>query len=268
MSEHLKANLIVLEAIEKIIYNLSELYHDAAILSYLENVETTGYKDGIDTPKELQVHFSAIEIYAQAIKEQVILVSSFIGFHDQDLSKNLVLESVDNLVFLRYWTSSHEKWFDNVIAMDNLLMERANLLRNNIIKFLSQVNAELQKSFPFSLQKIDGSKLSLDDLKRNPQASIQHAFMLLETQVRNKIGANSNLFGEALINAAFGNNGSLVFGETPAEQLGVRNFVSGAYATFRNPRMHREVKDNEHEALQLLAMIDLIMIIVEKAKVK
>lgn len=185
MSEPLEANSIVLEAIEKIIYNLSELYHDAAIISYLGDMETTGYKDGIDTPKELQVHFSAIENFAQAIKEQVILVSSFIEFHDQDLSKNLVLESIDNLVFLKYWTSSHKKWFDQVIAMDNLLMDKVNLLRNNIINLLSQVNAELQKSIPISFQKIDGSKLSLDDIRRNPQASVQHAFTLLETQIRN-----------------------------------------------------------------------------------
>ena len=98
MNEHLKANSMVLDAIEKIIYNLSELYHDAAILSYLDNMETSGYKDGIDTPIELQVHYSAIESCAESIKEQVILIASFIVFHDQNLSKNLVLESVDNLV--------------------------------------------------------------------------------------------------------------------------------------------------------------------------
>lgn len=268
MNHYLKTNSAVLETTSKIIYYLSELYHHASILSYLENMESMGYKDGIDIPIELQGHFSFIENYAQQIKEQVVFIASLVEFHDQDLSKNLVLESIETILLLKFWTNSYEEWGEHVIGMDNLLMEKVDLLRNNIIKFLSQVNAELKRVTPISFQKLDSNKISLDDIKRNPQASIQHAFTLLETQVRNKLNANSDLFGEALINAAFGANGSLVFGETPAEQLGVRNFVSGAYATFRNPRMHREVKDNEQEALQLLAMIDLIMVIVEKATVK
>lgn len=256
MNHYVNTNSAVLETISKIIYCLSELYHHASILSYLSDMETNGYKDGVDTPEELQGHFSSIEDFTQKIKEQVVFISGLIEFHDQNLSKNLVLESANAIILLKFWTNSHESWEERVIGMDNLLMEKADLLRNNIINFISQVNAELQKVTPISFQKINSSKISLDDIKRNPQASIQHAFTLLESQVRNKINANSDLFGEALINAAFGNNGSLVFGETPAEQLGVRNFVSGAYATFRNPRMHREVKDNEQEALELLAMID------------
>jgi len=268
MNEYSKVNSMVLEAISKVMYYLSELYHHAAILSYLESMESVGYEDGKDTPEELQGHFTYIENHAQSIKEQVTLIAEFMELHDQNLSKSLVLEAIDDLLFLKYWTNSHEKWMDHVISMDNALMEKADHLRNNIIRFLSQVNTELQKSIPLSFQRLDSSKLSLDDIKRNPQASIQHAFTLLETQVRNKIDANSDLIGEALINAAFGNNGCLIYGETPAEQLGVRNFVSGAYATFRNPRMHRKVEDNEHEALELLAVVDLLMVIVEKARIK
>ena len=268
MNEFSKARSMVLEAISTIIYHLSELYHHAAILSYLEGMEPIGYKDGKDIPEELKGHFSYIENHVQAIKEQVILIADSTDCHDQHLSKNLVLEAIDNLISLKMWTSSHETWADRVIAIDNALMEKADDLRNSIIRFLSQVKIALQGNIPISFQKLESGKLSLDDIRKNPQASIQHAFTLLETQVRNKINANSDLFGEALINAAFGNNGCLTYGETPAEQLGVRNFISGAYATFRNPRMHREIKDNEHEVLQLLAMIDLIMVIVEKATVK
>lgn len=268
MSENLKANAIALDAISRIIYNLSELYHHAGILSYLDAMEPVGYEDGKDSPEELQGHFSYIEEHAQAIKEQVILLADFFEFQDQNLSKNLVLEAIENIVYLKLWTESHEKWINHVIEMDNALMERVDYLRNSIINFIFQIKTRIQVDIPISFQMLDSNKLTLDDIKRNPQAPVQHAFTLLETQIRNKINASSDLIGEALINAAFGNNGCLIYGETPAEQLGVRNFVSGAYATFRNPRMHRKVENNEHEALQLLAMVDLIMVMVEKARVK
>jgi hypothetical protein len=268
MNDNLIAISTALDAISKIIYNLSELYHHAGILSYLEDMETVGYEDGKDTPKELQLGFSYIESHTQAIQEQVLFLADFFHLQDQNLSKNLVLDAITSIVFLKMWTTSHERWINHVIEMDNELMGSVDYLRNSILNFIFQVKTEMQKVIPISFQMLDDKNLTFDDIKRNPQATIQHAFALLETQVRNKINASSDLFGEALINAAFGNNGCLIYGETPAEQMGIRNFVSGAYATFRNPRMHRKIEDNEHEALQLLAMVDLIMVIVEKARIK
>ena len=62
-----------------------------------------------------------------------------------------------------------------------------------------------------------------------------------------------------------GKNARLVYGDVPAEQAGVRNLISGAYAVFRNPRMHRIIEDDENTALIIIGLIDLMMRIVDDA---
>jgi hypothetical protein len=267
MSTYPETSTAVMHAIINIISHLGELCHHSAILSYLDNMETTGYQDGKDTPKELRYHFSELIANVNNIRREVYEIDSFLEPYYQDLPTKSVVEATFYFHRLEAWTKSHKEWAENVIA-DNLLMRNVDNLRYKTGEFLSEVGKVMEKIVPISFQKIDSDKLNFDDIKRNPQATVQHAFTLLETQIRKKINANSDIFGEPLINAAFGSNGCLTFGETPAEQLGVRNFISGAYATFRNPRMHREVDDNEREALQLLTVIDCIMVIVDKAKLK
>ena len=101
---------------------------------------------------------------------------------------------------------------------------------------------------------------------QNPQAAIQQIFTFFEDYLRKRIGANSELYGENLISAAFGKDGFLKYGETPAEQAGVRNLFSGAYAVFRNPRMHRMVNDEQATVLAILTTVDLLIKIIDEAK--
>jgi hypothetical protein len=55
--------------ISQIIRDVGELYHDAAIISYLEDMESVGYREGVDEPVELQAHLSGIGTYARGIGE-------------------------------------------------------------------------------------------------------------------------------------------------------------------------------------------------------
>ena len=62
-----------------------------------------------------------------------------------------------------------------------------------------------------------------------------------------------------MINQAFGRDGALAGRVPEAERLGVRNLMSGAYATFRNPRMHRVLPDDEASAMQIVILVDLLI---------
>jgi hypothetical protein len=75
-----------------------------------------------------------------------------------------------------------------------------------------------------------------------------------------------DLYGENLINKAFGKNGVLAYGKTPTEEAGIRNLFSGVYATFRNPRMHRIVKDESETVLAVITMVDMLMRIIDEAQ--
>jgi hypothetical protein len=88
---------------------------------------------------------------------------------------------------------------------------------------------------------------------------VQSAFSIFEDNLRNRIGGNSNLHGQNLINQAYGNNGCLSYGETQAERMGVRDLLAGAYATFRNPRMHRIIKDEYQVAASIVLLAGLLI---------
>ncbi len=135
----------------------------------------------------------------------------------------------------------------------------------SISRLISSVSEHIQSTTPLSDQQ---TKLITPELvKQNSQAAVQQMFVLFEDCLRNRIGAGPELYGENLINKAFGKErGVLAYGETPAEQQGVRNLISGAYATFRNPRMHRLIKDDEETVLAIIALIDLLNKIVDEAK--
>lgn len=100
----------------------------------------------------------------------------------------------------------------------------------------------------------------------NPQAAIEHAFTVLEDRLRQRIKVGAEHYGEKLVNTAFGKNGKLVFSEIEAENIGMRNLLSGAYATFRNPRKHRIVEDDEKTVLSILSLVELLITLVDESK--
>ena len=71
------------------------------------------------------------------------------------------------------------------------------------------------------------------------------------------LGLSSHeIYGEDLINKAFApNTGLLQLDTNPNEQIGLRNFVSGANAIFRNPSAHRFMQFENFEAATIVAMV-------------
>lgn len=100
----------------------------------------------------------------------------------------------------------------------------------------------------------------------NPQAAIETAFTYFEDYLRNKLGVGAEVYGEELINLAFGKDGKLIYSEVDNENRGVRNFISGAYSTFRNPRKHRVIQDDEKTTLIIIDIIELLIKIVDESK--
>jgi uncharacterized protein (TIGR02391 family) len=104
-------------------------------------------------------------------------------------------------------------------------------------------------------------------IAQSPQAAIENAFTHFEDKLRRRIGVGPDVFGEALINRAFApQNGALIYGAVEAEQQGVRNLVSGAYATFRNPRKHRVIQDDVAMVEHILTMVEVLMRLTDEAQ--
>lgn len=121
----------------------------------------------------------------------------------------------------------------------------------------------------FPLSSKMSKYLSQELISDKPQAAIEHAFTLFEDHLRKRIGAGPEIYGEPLINQAFGpKDGKLKFGETENELKGIRNLVSGVYATFRNPRKHRVVDDDSYTASVIVVFLELLMKIADEAMLR
>ncbi len=113
--------------------------------------------------------------------------------------------------------------------------------------------------------KLLGSQITPTLISQSPQAAIEHAFTLFEDHLRKRLDMGASEYGETLINLALGKDGKLFYGETASENRGARNLLSGAYATYRNPRKHRIVEDDKESALAIIALIELLIHIVDSS---
>jgi hypothetical protein len=96
---------------------------------------------------------------------------------------------------------------------------------------------------------------------QNPQAAIEIAFTHFEDQLRRRIAGDSNLYGNNLIKAAYGEaEGRLVYvsdGKENTQHL--YHLMSGAYSIFRNPRHHKIINDGEQKAQAMISTVELLM---------
>jgi len=141
---------------------------------------------------------------------------------------------------------------------------------SHLLEDLWKMNSALAEhvTTTMSLSGLSANSLTPDFVSQNPQAAIQYAFTILEDRLRRRIGARPDVYGEALINEAFGNRGRLTYGATQAEDNGVRNLIAGAYATFRNPRMHRIMGNDDQMVSTILTLVDLLTQLVDDARDK
>lgn len=104
-------------------------------------------------------------------------------------------------------------------------------------------------------------------IAQNPQAAIENAFTHFEDRLRQRLCVGPEIYGDALINLAFNpQNGRLRYGAVVGEQQGLRNFVAGAYATFRNPRKHRIINDDQQNAQAIVSLVELLIRLVDEAE--
>ena len=91
-------------------------------------------------------------------------------------------------------------------------------------------------------------------------AAVLAAFKYLDGILQRLAGVDSyQFYGEELINKVFSpGSGVLQMNTHPNEQIGLRNWFSGAYAVLRNPIAHRFVNLDEKLALSAIAMVALM----------
>ena len=250
--------------ISQFIYYLGEIYHEAAIVSYLNNMEPIGYREGIDEPDELKVHLSAVTRASKKAQETVLNLGNVCSAYNQQIDISNVDDTLENIMRLIQPIKTHAD-VEKLLLPENRLMAYVDKLREKLHDLVILIGEVIDRILPLAFHTPQLNQIDYDNLRQNPQSAIQSAFILFESHLRTRLNANAELFGEALINSAYGNNGSLNYGATPAEKIGARNLMSGAYATFRNPRMHRIVNDNEQTAITVVALADLLIQIVDSS---
>lgn len=137
-----------------------------------------------------------------------------------------------------------------------------------LIIFPPAIISVIQEERRREIFKLLGNVITPELIAQNPQAAIEHAFTLFEDHLRNHLDVSSSIYGESLINLAFGQDGILSYSDIENENKGVRNLMSGVYATYRNPRKHRIVNDDKETALAIIALIELLIHIIDNSSQK
>ena len=105
----------------------------------------------------------------------------------------------------------------------------------------------------------------LIDSGSNEEAVLQ-AFKFLDNYMQKLLSVSPHkLYGEELINYAFSpNSGVLQLGTHQNEQVGLRNFFSGANALLRNPSAHRFIHYDDFDAAAIVAMVTMMTNLISK----
>ncbi|WP_420627472.1 TIGR02391 family protein [Candidatus Leptofilum sp.] len=141
---------------------------------------------------------------------------------------------------------------------------QARIAELDIANLVSAISDFVQNTTPLS--GLQARLVTSALVEQNAQAAIQQIFTIFEDHLRKRIGAPSNLYGKDLINQSFGKNGVLTYGATSAEKEGVRSLFFGAYATFRNPHMHRIVENDSQMVLSIISLVDMLIKITDTAQ--
>jgi hypothetical protein len=205
------------------------------------------------------------------IRESILTLSEIYDQQGCDLDFQKILLTLDlskGILEGMLMTSDLSSTAPACRANKNALASSVKDLMEEVQSMIRGLAECIPTMIPISLSEQTAERITYEQIKQNPQSAIQYVFTLLEEHLRRRTGVGPDLYGEKLINRAFGGTGCLMYGELPAEQLGVRNLMSGAYATLRGPRIHRVVEDDEHRALTIIALVDLLMQIVDEAEDK
>ncbi len=199
-----------------------------------------------------------------AVCEETVALSQLYPTDSVSGSATQTIESARGAQRLLETFDLHDSnWEPGGRGYDALQDSSANL-STAIYNMVSVIGLQIQSATPLAGQQ--AQLITPELVSKYPQAALQQVFTLFEHRLRERIGAGPGLFGEALINRAFADNGRLMYGATPAERNGVRSLMSGAYATFRNPRMHRILADDERIVMNIISLVDLLIWLVDQAE--
>jgi hypothetical protein len=239
--------------------DLSDLYQDFAYLSYAKDKDVNGSKEGIfDDLARIQqdvTNLCTIELISGVTLNSQGIDSAIRKIKDE-------LGHVNTLADIDLWV----KYTNNRLYENQLIDGLADSLHMEISQLYLRLCEMLANETLFPFWSKFPQTLTYQNVVENPQSVIQQAFTLFEEYLRRRIGVGADSYGEELINKAFGKNRLLSYSEIPAEQNGVRNLVSGAYATFRNPNMHRIIETDETSTLAIIALIYTLIDIVDKSE--
>lgn len=149
------------------------------------------------------------------------------------------------------------------VQMDNLL--RAVIVLYFLLMLPSAITSVLQEDRMREQYALIGSQIPSDLIAQNPQAAVEYAFTLFEDHLRKRLGVNTDIYGENLINLAYGKEGKLAFGSGESDRQGVRNFISGAYSVYRNPRKHQIIKDDRLTTLEIISTVELLLRLIDES---
>ncbi len=151
-----------------------------------------------------------------------------------------------------------DKIADLLLDLEKVEDARQNSLRERCLDF--RLNADIKQNLPDQLY--DSLKYLLD-IEEN-DAIIVESFKYLDGVLRTVLNdSSSENFGENLINKVFApQTGYLQLDTHVNEQVGMRNFFSGANAIFRNPSAHRSQFSGK-DALFLGAGQEFSIVVVE-----
>lgn len=99
---------------------------------------------------------------------------------------------------------------------------------------------------------------------------VTNAFPVLEDRIRAKISVDASYSAQKLIDHAFkSETGRLILGETSSEQNALHLLFKGAFGFLRNPPSHRLTGEESNiEAFEIVCMVDLLLRIVDKARLR
>lgn len=100
------------------------------------------------------------------------------------------------------------------------------------------------------------------------ESAVLQAFKAIETSIRKKINATSELYGNRLIRKAFNANDGLLTDHSlsKAERDAFCNYIVGAFSFYRNPSSHRDINMDFISAFDKIVVASDLIKTIELAK--
>jgi hypothetical protein len=198
-------------------WNTLAWYRMYCVANFGEN--KADYKKGLDSLKNDFLELSEYDDVSKYIKEPA----------------TLLIESIESRLERKRFTDEDVKY------IADLLWGFEGQKEDFTHKYLE---AYLRQSAISNLPNGMASVLQLLE-REEDNSAIAESFRYLDWLLQKLLNVSPHdYYGESLVNLAFApGDGKIRLGTHENEQRGLRNFVSGAYALFRNPSAHRNIFD-------------------------